>query len=674
MSKITEKSPAQNYNDAFPVGNGRLGAKVYGTPGHEILTLNEESLWSGAYHNRLNPQSLESLDEIQTLVTQERYAEAQELAYEGLAGTPDKCTSYIPSGTVHIDFYDAEHKGMTDSECRSRNNFADADSYKREIDFETGIVSSQFSVEGSVAGQKDFSRTSSDSSITFTRECFASGSGDVIVYHISSNVPNSIYFRANIEKPGCSKKYNLTNDTISVLDANGTPSCIMMTAVASGGTVSVKGEHLIVEKSDYVTLYIDVETGYRRRHYRSKMGDVHKKPLAAASKCADLALKKICFASGTSYENLKADYIAEYSSWNNQALLTVCGKEDPQWDYAKYRLLCSLRPCASVPKTGSGLWIENESEENFNLNDNSIYFYSSGMTGLAGLCQPFHKFIRRLSKHGRSVARKMYGTEGLACHSRTDIWGDAAPCGTELGSSFSPFGALSIARAAVENYEYTLNLREFKKDFKFLREASIFFLENLSPVNEKTELILSPAFTGGWEKSDGEFFYIAKSSGEDSAKIRELFQLTLRGMKYLGVSQADPFAVQLSDAASKLKVNSESNAEPLKADRENFDGWLCAKKDGILKCRSRKGRIELTLLENVPEEWKDGSLKNVQLMGNIIGDIEWKDCKFEKALLHVEPGTAFWKDLTVVYEGKEYTTRLSDNGTLDLRNVLPSTI
>ena len=61
-------------------------------------------------------------------------------------------------------------------------------------------------------------------------------------------------------------------------------------------------------------------------------------------------------------------------------------------------------------------------------------------------------------------------------------------------------------------------------------------------------------------------------------------------------------------------------------------------------------------------------------MGNIIGDIEWKDCKFEKALLHVEPGTAFWKDLTIVYEGKEYTTRLSDNGTLDLRNVLPSTI
>lgn len=672
MSKITENSPAQTYEDAFPVGNGRLGAKVFGTPGHEILTLNEESLWSGAYHNRTNPQSLESLGEIQTLVAQERYAEAQEMAFESLAGTPDRSTHYVPSGTIHIDFYDAEHKGMTDSGCRTRNNFAEPDAYRREIDFESGIVSSQFSIEGS--GQKDFSRTPSDSSITFTRECFVSGSGDVIVYHISSNVPKSIYFRANIEKSGCAKKYNLTNDTVSVLDVNGTPSCIMMTAVASGGTVSVKGEHLVVEKSDYVTLYIDVETGYRRGHYRRKMGDVHKKPLASSYKCADLALKKICFASGTSYENLKADYMAEYSSWNNQALLTVCGKENPQWDYAKYRLLCSIRPFASVPKTENGIWIKDESEENFDLTKNSIYFYSSGMTGLAGLCDPFHKFVKRLYRQGKSVAQRMYGTDGLVCHNRTDIWGDAAPYGTELRSSFSPFGALSVARAIVENYEYTLNHKQLRKNFRFLRDSSVFFLENLSFINEKTELVLSPSFTEGWKKSDGEEFYIAKNSAGDSKKIVELFSLTLRAMKYLGISSSDSFAVRLTDASSKLKVDSLCKEENPAEFPMNFDRWLCAKKDSLLKCTVNKGIIELRLLEDVPEDWKDGSLKNVQLMGNIIADIEWKDRRFEKAALHVEPGTDFWKDLTVVYEGKEYSARLSDDGTLDLKNVLPSTI
>ena len=128
------------------------------------------------------------------------------------------------------------------------------------------------------------------------------------------------------------------------------PSCLMMTAVASGGSVCVKGEYLVVEKSDDVTLYIDVETGYRRRHFRAKQGDVHKKPLAAASRCADLALKRICFASGTTYENLKADHIADWTSWNTQAILSIDGKEDLDWEYAKYKLLCDLHPQATLPK------------------------------------------------------------------------------------------------------------------------------------------------------------------------------------------------------------------------------------------------------------------------------------------------------------------------------------
>ena len=332
MSRLTKKSPAADYADAFPVANGRLGAKVFGNPGHEIIRLCEESQWSGAFHDRNNPQCREALKETRTLLGQGRFGEAQEQVFECLSATPSDQTFYCPSGEIHIDFYDGEHKSLYEVAGGKRNCFAGCDAYKREIDFETGIVSSEFSIESSVGGEKDFSRSSPDSSITYTRECFASGSGNVIVYHISSSVPKSIYFRANIEKKGCAKKYSLTNDTVSILDVNNFPSCIMMTAVSSGGTVCIKGEHIVVEKSDDVTLYIDVETGYRRGHFRSKMGDVHKKPLAAASGCADLALKRICFASGTSYENLKADYISEYSSWNNQALLTVNGTGNIDWD------------------------------------------------------------------------------------------------------------------------------------------------------------------------------------------------------------------------------------------------------------------------------------------------------------------------------------------------------
>lgn len=664
MSKLTDKSPAENFRDAFPVANGRIGAKVYGKPFHEILKLNEESLWSKAYYDRNNPQSFSSLKDIRTLVSQDRYVEAEERAVECLSGMPSQQAHFCPSGEIHIDFYDAEHS--------KNSSFEKYDSYKREIDFETGIVSSEFSVESSVSGEKDFSRTSSDSSITYTRECFASGSGNVIAYHISSSVPKSIYLRASIVKPGCAKKYSLTNDTIAVLDINGFPSCIMMTAAASGGTVCIQGEYIVVEKSDDVTLYIDVETGYRRRHFRSKQGDVHKKPLAATSKCADLALKRICFASGTSYENLKADYISEYTSWNSQAKLLVNGAEIPEWEYAKYKLLCDMRPQATLPKVKYGLWDETPGAR-YMLSGRSVYRFASGMTGLSKLNRPVLKLGERLFSHGKYTAEKMYRCEGFACHSSTDIWGDSAPCGTDLQESYSPLGSLAAARALVEYYEYTLDRKILTKYFKMLKAASLFFINFMIEVDDKKHLVLSPAFSSGWENTEGKTFHIKERSDENSRAVKELLTLTMKAMRYLGKDKTDPFSMILKNTINRIEeVNVEKKGVEISP--EDFDGWLCCKADSILKCRMHDDRVQLTLLESVPAEWKDGTLSNVQLMGNIIADVEWKDGKFASASLHTEPGTVFWKKLTIVYQGKEYDAQLSEDGSLDIRNVLPSTV
>lgn len=660
---------------SFPVGNGRLGALAHGTPGHEILDLFEESLWSGACYDRINPDSLNGIKEVSTLISQERYAEAQEQSFECLTATPSMPAAYVSSGRIHINFYDPEHRGTTEKNCSIRNNFLNADSFKRELDFETGITTASFSVEGSVSGQKDFSRSSSDSSITYTRECFASGSGNVIVYHISSSVPKSIFFRASIEKEGCAKKYSLTNDTIACLDTNGVPSCIMMTAVTSGGTVSVKGENLVVEKSDYVTLYIDVETGYRRSHFRRKMGDVHKKPLSEALKCADLALKRICFASGTSYENLRADYISEFTMLNSSAVLYTDGTRNRNWDECKYRLICNMRSQATLPKVKKGLWnLPNQKDDSgyFNLRDNSIYPYSTGMTGLAFYNEPFHRLAKRIYKNGKKVAEKMYGSEGFVCHNMTNIWGDAAPCGTDLASSYSPLGALTIARALVTDYEYTLDSKQLNKNLKILKAASTFFLQNLKSANEKKELILSPSFTEGCKKSSGALVYISEKSEKDSSAIKEIFSLTLRAMEYLGKPRSDSFAVELSEACKKLAGEYQETLREIKP--EDFDIQLFKTGSSIIDCRMDENRMKIELLKDSSSVGKEGRLENLHLMGNIIADIEWSEGNLTKAFLHSEPGKIFWKDITVIYKNREYKARISDEGTLDIKNILPSTI
>lgn len=664
MSKLIYKSPAENFEAAFPIGNGRIGAKVYGNPNHEVLKLNEESLWSKPFYNRNNPQSLKANKEINTLISQERWEEAQDLVYECLSATPTEQASYCPSGEIHIDFYDTEHS--------KNNSFEKIDSYKREIDFDTGIVSSEFSIESSISGEKDFSRNSADSSITYTRECFASCNGNVLVYHISSSVPKSIYLRASIVKPGCVKKYPLTNDTISVLDINGFPSCIMMTAISSDGTIYTKGEYLIVEKSDDVTLYINIETGYRSRHFRVKQGDVHKKPLSIALKCADIALKRICFASGTSYENLKKEFIADYASWNTQAKLLIDGKPDTTWDFAKYKLLCDIQTQSTLPKIKKGLWTEKEGSR-FNLLDNSLYRYSAGMVGLSKLNKPFFNFTKRLYKHGKMTSEFMYGIEGFVCHNSTDIWGDTSPCGTNFSTSYSPFGALSFANALIEYYEYTLDKKTLKKYFSIIKSSSEFFLSRLSLVDEKKHLILSPSFTDGWNTSEGKTIFITKYSKKDSLTIKELFENTLKIMKYLSIPH-NSFSFDLYNAIEKLNIQDSKEINSTINTIDSFDEWLTNAKNSILRCRMKKDRIELTLLESVPDNWENGSLKKVQLMGNIFADIEWKNKKFVHAFLYTEHGTTFWKNFSIVYEGKEYNTQLSETGKLDLKNVLPSTV
>lgn len=153
--------------------------------------------------------------------------------------------------------------------------------------------------------------------------------------------------------------------------------------------------------------------------------------------------------------------------------------------------------------------------------------------------------------------------------------------------------------------------------------------------------------------------------------IKELFENTLAAMKYLGFKNSEKLFINYSSIIQKIKCAEEERPESNTT--SNFDTFLLSSADSIISSKIKNGRVEISLLSNLPAEWQSGSLTKVCLKGNILADIKWRDGKFEDARLYTEQGTVFMKELTICYGGKKYSSQLSD-GSLDIRNVLPTTV
>ena len=661
------------------MGNGRLGAQLFGKPSRERIVLNEESIWSGSFIDRVNKDALAALARVRELLAQNRQSEAEEQIVECFTGTPEAQAFYKPAGEVSVDFFDGEHRGLYDDGSPD-DPFAAVDSYRREIDLTGGICSTQFSLETTSPSTEFFSQGATGSSITFTRECFASTSCNVLVFHVSASTPKSVYFRLRLEKQGLAKSYALSGDTIAALDTSGVPFAVLAMAVCSGGQVFVRGGNLVVEAADDATVYIDVETAFRRRRFRRKGGRT-RNPLAKAYKCADLALRRVCFAAGASYEKLKAEHIADFSSRCQNCQLTLEGEDAggksldeiaadavnarlASYLFAKYKMTSECGECSTLPPTSGGLYSDGGGGDRYMLCTSSPYKSCLAAFGLEHSNLPFFALAVRAYKRGKAVAQKMYGAQGYVLHTETDIWGDAAPCGADLRRSYLPFGALEIARAVLDYYEFSQDKRFLKKHLYLVKKAADFFADYLIPSLDGKSLVLSPAFT---DETTGE----NTDGTTDGAKIAELFESLLFAMGELGVKSTDERFVRYSSLLQKLLRTSTTCAK--QEDEEGTFAILRETLDAIVSSEMKVGRVEITLLESLPHEWLAGSLERVRLRGNLFATVKWREGKIEAACIWGESGTRFAKEIALIYGGKRYETQISGES-LDVMNVLPATI
>ncbi len=607
MNTMWYKSPAKDWNEALPVGNGRMGGMVFGRTGHEIIQLNEESIWSGPYRDRNNRSSLPNLPKIRELLNSGHPQEAQELAFECMTGCPSQESVYQTAGELHVDFYNEENRGLEGPLPDRKGVFDGCIDYRRELDLENGIATTSFCAETKASSTAFFSKNSHGSSITYTREVFVSAVDDVLAFHVTASTPKSIYLRAYLDRGDLAgKSYALQDDTLVLQSSGGIPFCAMVMASVSRGKVFTRGNFLIVEAADEVTLYVDIESAFRSGRYRRSGGNIGSVKSLLGS-CTDRALKKLCFAAGGTYENQKKLHAEDFSSLYKRISLSLsenagsvesaksndsidsidssdssdsfesAGKkniptdellskhaESPYlaelyWNFDRYLLLSCSRKPGTLPATLQGLWNKDflppwGSKYTVNINTEMNYWPAS-MCSMGETEMPLFNLLKRAYKHGKKTARVMYGADGYVIHHNLDIWGDTAPQDMWIPGTYWVLGAAWLATHIREHYEYTLDRKFLKKHFKLMRRACDFFADYLVPSSDGKHLVVSPSVSpeNTYRLPSGETGSFSAGCDMDNRILEHLFRATIQSALDLGKSEASTDVVRWQNVLSKIE-------------------------------------------------------------------------------------------------------------------------
>ncbi|MGQ9523463.1 MAG: glycoside hydrolase family 95 protein [Armatimonadota bacterium] len=514
--------PASEWIEALPVGNGRLGAMVFGKPDGERIQLNENSLWDGHKQDTTNPDALRYLPEVRRLLFEGKNREATELAEKYLMGRPARIKSYQSLGDLWLDTGHGEQ----------------VDGYRRELDLDSAVVRVQYR-----AGDT-----------TFTREVFASAPDQVIVLRIAADKPGKVNLRLRITRQQDAESF-AEGDNCLVLrgqvkdippgatESVGLKFEARLLAVPRGGRCSVRADAIVVERADSVTLLLTAATNYKGED-----------PEAVCT-------RHLRVASVKPYQRLRASHVADYrklfrrvSLWlgpspnpnlpTDERLAAVRkGQDDPDlcalyFQFGRYLLISSSRP-GGLPANLQGLWNEHmqapwNSDYHTNINVQMNY-WPAEVTNLSECHIPLLDYIDSLVESGRRTARVHYGCRGWVVHHLSDIWGFTTPADGVWG--VWPMGAAWLCQHLWEHYAFTMDdeyLR--KKAYPIMKEAAL-FIQDFLVEDPKGRLVTNPSHSpeNSFRKPDGTVSMFTYGATMDLEIIYDLFRNCIEAAGILGV-------------------------------------------------------------------------------------------------------------------------------------------
>ena len=532
-------SSAASWNEALPIGNGRLGAMVFGGLNGERLQLNEDSVWAGQKMDRVNPAAAQAVPEIRRLLSARRFADAESVADKALISVPRRMPPYQTLGDLLLQF-------------RFAGDFSD---YRRELDLDDAVVRVTFRVEDT----------------TFTREVFSTAVDQVIAVRLTAGRRGALSFSATMgrERDAAVR----VEGTDVILEGQALPAgdrqkdepragvrfAGVARVVVHGGRSHPEGNFLVVDGADSATLLVAAATTYRERD-----------PL-------DAARKTLTAAAARPYDRMRAEHVADYQRLAKRVVLQIdgaaapdlptserlarvkAGSQDPAlealyFQFGRYLLISSSRP-GTLPATLQGIWNESLAppwDSKFTININTeMNYWPAEAANLSETTAPLFDHVDRAREDGRHVARAIYGAGGFVMHHNTDGWGHAGPI-DGVRSGVWPMGGAWLSLHFWDHYDYTRD-KDFLRTraYPVLKEASQFLLDYMVD-DGQGHLVTGPSISpeNQYRTADGVVAALTMGPYMDTEIARALFERASHASRILGIDAE--FRARIDAARSKL--------------------------------------------------------------------------------------------------------------------------
>nr|WP_245405657.1 glycoside hydrolase family 95 protein [Sphingobium sp. Sx8-8] len=519
------RQPASEWTQALPVGNGRLGAMIFGGTAQERLQLNESTLWAGQPYDPVNPQAKEMLPQVRALIFAGRIAEAEALANKMLMARPLAQMPYQTLGDLTLDF----------------PGLGPISRYRRDLDLDSAMATTRFESGGSM----------------HVRQVTASPGDQVIAIRLTATGPGKLDVDVGLRSP--QQAVTLAADGSFGLLMSGRNSASkgiegglrfaarLLAQVEGGRAVHAPDGRLSIRGARAATLFIAMATSHRR------FDDVGGDPLAATAavigKARTRPFARIATDTAIAHRRLFRRVAIDFGTSaaagqpTDERIAASQTSDDPAlaalyFQYARYLLICSSRP-GGQPANLQGLWNDSltppwGSKYTININTEMNY-WPAEPTGLAECVTPLVDMVRDLAVTGARTARTMYGARGWVAHHNTDLWRATAPIdGAQFG--LWPTGGAWLCTHLWDHYDYGRDHAYLTGIYPLMAGAARFFLDTLQSDPTTGFLVTNPSMSP--ENPHGHGGTICAGPTMDMAIIRDLFGQTIEAATILRTDPA----------------------------------------------------------------------------------------------------------------------------------------